>query len=323
VLYGYRWNFVLTNDMGEIDNMICSEQYVYSRFPESLFSCIEDTIEYNKRIAKGVEIAAKSNVVITGLCRDIINVLDHTVARLYKTASLFNDCKFVIYENDSVDGTAEKLREYADKDRDIILIQEKEGHKYFEQSRELARPKYLAGLRNICQDTIRDINKLFPVDYIIVIDLDLEGGWSYDGLLDSFSHSGWSAMTANGIEFKEIHIHDQQSGDTAVQLYRCFYDTWAYKEYDNENVLDSTTVNKYRFERGEKPIDVFSNFNGLGIYRYEDAIDCTFDAEERPDGSVINEWSYYHREMRDRGCSIYLNPSMITLYTPHEFSHRV
>ena len=53
------------------------QSYLYSKFPESLFACTEDTIEYNKRIAKGVEVAAKSNVVITGLCRDIINVLDH------------------------------------------------------------------------------------------------------------------------------------------------------------------------------------------------------------------------------------------------------
>ena len=299
------------------------KHYLYSKFPEGLFPTVGDRQEYNERIVAGLIKASQSNVVITGLCRNIISVLDQTMSRLYKTAELFNDCKFVIYENDSTDGTAQRLQKYASKDRDIILVQENTGHKQFDKTRELERPKYLGGLRNECNAAIKNLNSLFPIDYIIVIDLDLEGGWSYDGILNSLSYDDWSAITANGIEFQEIHTTDKVTAKVSVSHQRLFFDTWAYKEYGNEEVLDSATVNGYRFERGDKPVGVFSNFNGLGIYRYEDAIDCIFDAEERPDGTVINEWSYYHREMRDRGCSIYLNPSMITLYTPHEFSHRV
>jgi hypothetical protein len=140
--------------------------------------------------------------------------------------------------------------------------------------------------------------------------------------LNSLSYDHWSAITANGIEFKEVHILNEDTGETAIEYCKFFFDTWAYKEYGNESVMHSDTVNEYVFHRGEEPIEVFSNFNGFGIYKYEEASECKFDAEENPDGTVINEWSYYHREMRERGGSIFLNPSMITLYSPHEFSLR-
>ena len=216
------------------------------------------------------------------------------------------------------------MQEYARADRDIILIQENTGHKMFDSRgpRLLARPKYLAALRNRCQDELQEINGIFPIDYVIVIDLDLEGGWSYDGILNSFAYdlNGWSAMTANGIEFVENTVTNKTTGESESECERLFYDTWAYKGYGDESVLDSESVNEYRFERGESPFQVFSNFNGLGIYKFEDMIKSRFDAKELADGTVLNEWSCYHQEMRKLGKKIFLNPSLITLYSPHEFS---
>ena len=103
-------------------------EYITSRFPESLFSA-ENAEEYICSLKSGLEIASDINVVITGLCRNISNVLDHSMARLRVTSEFFADCKYLIYENDSDDGTSERLQEYARADRDIILIQENTGHK--------------------------------------------------------------------------------------------------------------------------------------------------------------------------------------------------
>ena len=101
-----------------------AKDYIYSRFPESLFQAQGDSQGYLDRLFRGLEKASELNVVITGLCRNIIHTLDHTMARLYKTAEFFHDCKIVIYENDSDDGTSEKLRKYAEKDKDLFLVQE-------------------------------------------------------------------------------------------------------------------------------------------------------------------------------------------------------
>jgi glycosyltransferase involved in cell wall biosynthesis len=320
VLHGYRWNYILTSDMGE-GIMTPLEQQVYSRFPESLFSTVGDAVEYNKRLLSGLEAASQSNVVITGLGRNIIDILDHTMARLYKTASFFKDCKFVILENDSDDGTSEKLRKYADKDKNIFLIQEDTGHKHFGATKELERPLYLGGLRNKSQEFIVGLSDFYHIDYVIVIDLDLEGGWSYDGIMNSLSYGEWSAITANGLYFREKRVTCH--GDVAVEIERLFQDSWAYRDYGDESLKPGEAINLYRFERGEKPKEVFSNFNGLGVYRFEDMRKCKFSAEENEDGTVTNEWAYYHREMRKGGCHVYLNPSMITLYSPHEFSCKI
>jgi hypothetical protein len=260
------------------------------------------------------------NVVITGLCRNIINVLPQTVARLRKTAELFKEAKILIYENDSDDGTSEALREECDGDSNIILKQDITGHKMYGKTRELARPMYLGKLRQMCNGWIRDINKFFPIDYIIVIDLDLDGGWSYDGILNSFGYDHWSAMTANGFEYKEKKIESEQGVDY-LEYERLFFDTFAYKRYGSWEVVDSQETNRLRFERGEDPFRVYSNFNGVGIYKYEDMIDCTFGAHQNPDGTVINEWSFMHNQMIKNGCDIYLNPSLITLYSPTEYSN--
>ena len=82
----------------------------------------------------------------------------------------------------------------------------------------------------------------------------------------------------------------------------------------------SAEVNEFSFNRGESPVEVNSNFNGLGIYKYEEAIDCKFDAIMTDSGSVVNEWAYFHNEMKKRGSRIFMNPSMIALYTPTIYS---
>jgi hypothetical protein len=301
--------------------MTSSTHYLYSRFPEDLFPPLAELRkEYYGLTLKGVSRCSKSNVVITGLCRNIIDVLPQTAARLRKTAKLFKEAKILIYENDSDDGTSKALRKEFKRDSNVILKQDTTGHKMYGKTRELERPMYLGKLRQMCNGWIRDINKFFSVDYIIVIDLDLDGGWSYDGILNSFGHDHWSAMTANGFEYKEKKIESEQ-GIEYLEYERLFFDTFAYKKYGSWEVLNSQETNKLSFERGQEPFRVYSNFNGVGIYKYDNMIDCTFGAHQNPDGTVINEWSFMHNQMIKNGCDIYLNPSLITLYSPTEYSN--
>ena len=149
--------------------MISPEQHIYSRFPESLFPPTNNK-EYVRSLIRGLQVTSGLNVVITGLCKNIASVVDHTVARLYKTAGLFNDYRFLVYENDSDDGTAERLRYYASQDNKFLLIQEPVGHKGFDSiSRELARPLYLGSLRNKCQDLMMNMDNLFMVLVILLV----------------------------------------------------------------------------------------------------------------------------------------------------------
>lgn len=297
-----------------------TKDFLYSRFPEELFAA-ENSNDYLRRVAQGASIASSKNVIITGLCRNIMPVLKHAVARLRKTGELFNDYRILIYENDSSDGTSEALRKYFQKDNKTTVVQEITGAPMFGKTRELNRPRYLAGLRNISFEGVRLLNKFFPVDYIIVVDLDLEGGWSYDGICHSFSYNNWSAITANGLEYVDA-TYVGTDGTTFSEYKPLFYDTWAWRCIDTKmtEVPESAEINELRFNRGDEIVEVNSNFNGLGIYKYEEAIDCKFDAIPTESGDVVNEWAYFHNEMKKRGSKIFMNPSMITLYTPTIYS---
>ena len=303
----------LTSSCPYADNII-------SRFPEDLFAS-ENSKEYLQRVVQGACVASSKNVIITGLCRNIMPVLKHTVARLRKTGEIFNDYRILIYENDSDDGTTQALRKYFETDTKTTLAQETTGARMFEKTRELDRPRYLAGLRNISFEGVRLLNKFFPADYILIVDLDLEGGWSYDGICHSFSYDNWSAMTANGLEYVDA-TYVGTDGTTFSEYKPLFYDTWAWRDIDSKmnDVPVSAEVNEFSFNRGESPVEVNSNFNGLGIYKYDEAIDCKFDAIMTDSGSVVNEWAYFHNEMKKRGSRIFMNPSMIALYTPTIYS---
>ena len=242
-------------------------------------------------------------------------------------SQFFNDYKIIIYENDSTDGTSERLRKHAHWDRNFILLQDTTGHKQYRgfdaidpegAEVSLERAEYLASLRNIYLRKIRELNSVFPVDYAIIVDLDLEGGWSYDGVLDSFSYPGWSAMTGNGLLFREKKV--TFNGHAEVEYERLFFDTWAYREYGTELLPPSDETNLKNFERGEPPFEVFSNFNGIAIYKYSDLEKCEYGAGDNGDDTITCDHPFLHKQMRDLGCNIYLNPSMISLYSPHEFS---
>ena len=294
--------------------MINTEHYIYSKFPESLFPS-QDPVENASRLLKGLRVTSNKSVVIAGLCRNIRNRVHQSIARLNKTASLFGECSFVIYENDSDDGTSEILKDYALKDSRIHLIQESMGWDQFERTRDYNRAKYLSDLRNNYLNYIDD--NLSP-DYVIVIDLDIEGGWSYDGILNCFSYTGWSVMSSNGISFREkkLTFKDQ----TEIEYERILFDTWAFRSMDNEDVIPDGSVNHLQFNRGEKPQKVFSNFGGLAIYNWKEMRDYRYGATRHDDGSVTCDHPFIHKQIRNNGGSIFLNPSMITLYSPTEFS---
>jgi glycosyltransferase involved in cell wall biosynthesis len=298
-----------------------NRQYIYERFPESLFSA-QDTKAYCLRLERGLEEAKQSTVAIVGICRSIGQILDHSVARMYKTASLFSDYRFIIYENDSSDSTSQRLKAYADQDDRFILLQETLGEKQFKSVREYDRASYLSSLRNKYLDHLKQLDR---INYVIVIDLDLEGGWSYDGILNSLSYTdlGWSAMTANCIYYVKNTVSVKREGevvDNQCEIDRLFYDTWAYREDGDERIGPESDIGQLKFERGEHPMKVFSNFGGLGVYNYSDIIQCEYGAIRHDDETVTCDHPFLHKQMRDLGCNIYLNPSMISLYSPHEFS---
>tara|TARA_B110000902_G_C14128254_1_gene520906 strand:+ start:51 stop:965 length:915 start_codon:yes stop_codon:yes gene_type:complete len=294
-------------------------EYYYSRFPEDVFS-VENPEAFKRRVLDGLKICKSLNVAFCCLGRDIEPVLHANMCRINKTASFFNKAQIFIVENDSSDNTASMLQQYRQKDNRINVISASVSDKKLYNNIgsgavSIERVSKMATLRNIYLD---EISSLKSIDYVIVIDLDLEGGWSYDGLLNCFAlrRSKWSAMTANGVLFLEGSL--SLNNKIASKVKRQFFDTWTFRDLGQEEFLGHSLCREMILEKGEDPIEVGSNFNGLGIYKYEDIIKC----EYRPstsDDPVCCEHVSLHQQIRKNGGKIFINPSLITLYSPTEY----
>lgn len=265
-----------------------------SRFPEDLFPCISGKeIEYTERILHGYEIARRSTVVIGGLVRDIAQILPTTLSRIEHLSSLFFDANFVIFENDSTD-----------RSPDILLDWQPECPKFI-VSKKLNRPKFgsikcekrideMIYYRTELQKRIAAINNEEPSDYVILLDMDIEGGFSYDGILNSLSFN-MDAVASNSL-FYENDV-------------RRFYDSYALK---TEKPMTDLEKQSLIYHRGQNIVRVESAFGGLCIYKMDKYLDGVYHTD---DAEHWCEHQGFHKKMK-----IGINPSQITLYNKTRYS---
>jgi hypothetical protein len=238
------------------------------------------------------------------------------MCRLKQTASMFGRANIVIVENDSVDGTSEKLREYAEFDDTLRLVQpvlnDRQWKSNDPDSTSLERVAKMSKIRNMYLDAATEFS---DADYLIVIDLDLLGGWSYDGIYNSFGYDDWSAMTANGIMYITQVLRGPSGQESKEKVRRMFFDTWTFRPLGDPKFRGFATYESYHVDKSDKPIQILSNFNGLGIYDYN----TINSIEYKPyalDGTVSCEHVYVNQKIVEGGGKVFINSSQITLYSP-------
>ena len=253
-------------------------------FPESYYPPI--SLDYSDKLAKGFTIASKLNVLITGVVRDAEKEIKLNLSRIDHLRRFFGKSYVFLYENDSIDNTKEIINKWRKSRYNVVFSSEKIGtRKLSDKSLErrvnmaAARNKYLEYARNI-----KDIHK------IIILDLDLIGGFSYEGILNSLSYNDDSGIFgSNGL----IYQNNQ----------RMFYDTWATDPSDNTWLLN----------RGEDLVKVNSAFGGCIIYPSEiTKLSIEYNSSDCDHVTLNNQ-------LTKCGYNIFLNPSQITLYSIHYY----
>jgi hypothetical protein len=159
----------------------------------------------------------------------------------------------------------------------------------------------IEGINDTLQYLREGINRF---DFIIIADLAACGGWSYEGIYNSIGWSEvWDACGSNGLRYE----------DTSEGLQPIFYDTENFRKLNHWEPHKIEDIRSIRYNRGEPPIRTFSCFGGLIIYKK----DCIYGNKFKFDGAGImgfNRWLVHD------GHSIWLNPSMISLYSPTDYS---
>jgi len=317
-----------------------------TRFPEALFPPVVDAEDYANRIKMGEEEAKATSVIFCGMCRDVGSVIDATISRIYKTAKLFKDYRIVLYENDSKDDTVKKIKMFSDIDSKFTLISESRETSNWKEKDDhclgLSRATELADCRNEYMDHISSMEDLDDFKYVIVLDLDIIGGWSYEGILHSLSFlssnqpvrdsdthellglESIDAVTSNGVLTEPnnvVPLENRAMWHRPKAL--LFFDIWAFR-FHGQPLIQERALSRNNFiniDRGQPPFAVESNFNGLAIYKTSPFVNFRYSASKPPEqGFTVNcDHPSLHRAMNEAGCNIVLNPSMIVSFSSHRF----
>lgn len=288
-----------------------------ARFPEDLFPPKENIDEYLSHVLQGYMKMKHSSVTICGICRNISKMFPLTQARVTKIAGMFRHADIFIYENDSTDETAQELKQWEneyifDKSiKSLKVVTEKVQTEWFNTGCDKPRLQAMANARNHYVDYLKE--KGNDTDYTIILDLDILGGYSYDGIAHSVSlmycDNSINVLGSNSLLFRPNMVQPDVTE-------RVFYDTFAYRALGEDGFLEelSRMKNKLVFERGEKPVEVNSCFGGMAIYNVPFSLKYS---DEDCDHVTM------HNKMRENGHRVFINPSMITLYTDTMYSYTI
>jgi hypothetical protein len=253
--------------------------------------------DYYCVVARGYDRMRGQRVVIAGLARDIEALLPTTIERVERLGDFFFDYRAVFYENDSADRTQTLLHEWSVMNPRVRVISETRDDPVNLPSRCLSRAARMAYYRAQCHKVVTQDFARF--DYVILVDTDLQGGWSYDGIAHTFGLSDWDFVGANGIIYRRRWLDPNAIAH---------YDAWAYRIDADFTPLSTKQVNRRVYHRGQTLQPVYSCFGGVGIYRMPAYL------AGRYDGSDV-EHVTFHREMHRRGfVKTFLNPNLIAVY---------
>ncbi len=270
----------------------------YVHFNEHHFPTIASCAhEYTRTVALGYDKMRNATVVIAGLARSVARILPATMLRMELLGNTFANYQVLIFENDSVDETAALLRRWSEANPHVHVVSENLNAPVSKSNRCPSRGDRMAYYRGRCQKVIQ--KRFSSADFVILVDTDLEGGWSPDGIASTFGQDEWDFVGSNGIIYK-------RGGWQANKF--AHFDAWAYREHADFRPLTTRYVNRLSFKRGEPLLPLPSCFGGLGVYRTN-----AYLAGEYLGGDI--EHASFHRSMRERGFQrTFLNPSQIVVY---------
>jgi len=301
-----------------------------STFPDDIFPPPEHLQEeYTSLVEKGLSACSNRSVILCGICRDVANVIELNLIRLYRIASAFKDYKIIIYENDSKDTTRLILEEYAKANDKFHFITGKMDDSEYKDlvdngkdTDHFFRATAIANCRNEYLKYIKNLEDIDNFDTVMVFDLDLRGGWSYEGIAHSFQmleelDPNIGCISANGKLSDYYNERDLEDVDPKNHL---FFDSWAFRMLNEEEPVNVQRFNGINLSRMDDLVEVNSNFSGLAIYKKEAILPCIYGSKKWSDGVVDCDHPFLHRQMRNNGWKIIINPSMLSSYSHHKFS---
>lgn len=279
--------------------------------PEQVWP-VEDAYKplYSRYCEFGQQLAKNSRLAVVAIARNAMPHLANTLPLIDETAAHFAGASVYVYENDSVDDTAEVLDAFAATRPTVVVEHEtlgEEDTRGFEEGRTVR----LARCRNKCLAWL-SANAANHA-YTLVLDLDPHGGFSPDGILNSlgwiaeYAGSNWSNASVGGMASFSLYCQRQENGEIGIAQ----YDAWSMRLNFWEDRRDVGGGMRWAHflmpPVGSPPIPMNSAFGGACLYRTEALLSGQYSGIG-VDGKEDCEHVALHKSMRASGYQMYLNP---------------
>jgi hypothetical protein len=223
-----------------------------------------------------------------------------------------NPSQIILFENDSLDDTKEKINNLILLNSNIVLLSQKFDRPHFGTVKDKRRVDALAEYRNILKNYIKD--NYSDYDFVIVTDTDFKD-FSLDGIYNSFGWLSYSgeidAICGNSFELKNVFSVSKKS----LWNYDCwaFRSTW-WNDWQNQQLTEFYNYDPmfwfgiWILPPGSPLIRINSGFGGCCIYKTSLYIHAEYNGNDC-------EHVTFHRDLesKNKNFSLYLNPSQIML----------
>ena len=295
-------------------------------FPEYLFVPKNQGI-YDHCVNQGVKIASTKTILFCGIARNVGKNLQRNIDCLHRTGSLFKDYRIFIYENDSSDNTPQILMNNRSS-RFMYLSEKRLDEDYRskidsgEDMWHYNRCKVLSECRNKYLEYVEYSDTKF--DYVCILDLDLKGGWSYDGIKHAIFTLERDQINAC---VSAYGVLAEKNGNDLLEQYNVsdylMYDSFAFRPLGwniGLHMMSMPMFNNIKVERGDESIEVDSNFGGMAIYKSQALQNKKYGAKKWMEGFIDPDHVILNRQIKKDGWKIIMDPSMIVSYSPHNYS---
>ena len=293
----------------------CFDVYIFKKRYNNII--IEDDFKFKnkeKMLNIGKNHTKDKTVVIAFLCRNVSKCFNFSKKRIEKICDQFKDYSIVIFENDSNDNSRELLKKWTIENKKVHLIKcknnpeckfnIKEGYSIGFNKKH--RIDNMTKYRNMYMKCIWKNKKYYQKDFLMVLDFDLVGGISINGLHYTMSKSSkWDGISINGLMFIP-----------PFGLRSRTYDGLAFRHKWNEeqkSLIDRyICMNKLISKSKKNFIKVASSFNGLAIYHMDAVRNLYYSVPEKP---YLCEHIGLHKSMYDKGYSRFFISKKFKIYS--------
>lgn len=269
-----------------------------------------------------------STIVIGILARNCIKSLRNNISRVEDLGRLFKEYHIIIYENDSIDGTKECLRQWAEDNSNVVAICEDlnqvtipKKSKYMPKpSKSEWRIERMAGFRN---RVLEEVRQRFSPDYFCFIDIDVES-FSPQSVVEAMRNApkDWGALCASG----HLYYTNDDGTDYPANFQ---YDAYAFYPKGCQPEMMGRKVISHKWHiisawtaeelvRSQQYVSCRSAFNGLAVYKWEVIKDMRYKVMQNKElkecGAAMCEHLPFHSDIISRGYGVYITGMIEVVY---------